>query len=139
MKNLIVLIALCLGGTMLLSQSKTVQEFEKNTDFASAPFGVTGLDTALVSLFHHYVKPGAMGWDVLVKRYSAEPRRLTNLEPVPVVEGGLAEFLVFDPNRKTKFTKDFMKSKSSNTPFLDRELDGQVITVVKEGELLLNR
>ena len=114
-------------------------EFEKNTDFASAPFGITGLDTALVSLYHHFVKPGAFGWDLLVKRYSAEPRRLTNLEPVPVVAGGVAEFLVFDPNRKTKFTKDFMKSKSSNTPFLDQELEGQVISVVKDGELLLNR
>jgi len=114
-------------------------EFEKKTDFASAPFGITGLDTALVSLFHHYVKPGAFGWDLLVKRYSAEPRRLTNLEPVPVVEGGTAEFVVFDPNRKSKFIKSFMKSKSSNTPFLDQELDGQVVSVVKGGELLLNR
>jgi len=114
-------------------------EFEKNSDFASAPFGITGLETALVSLYHHYVKKGTFGWDLLVKRYSAEPRRLTNLDPVPVVEGGVADFIVFDTNRKTKFTKKFMKSKSSNTPFLDQELDGQVITVMKDGELLLNR
>ncbi len=114
-------------------------EFEKNSDFVSAPFGITGLDTALVSLYHHYVKTGIFGWDLLVKRYSAEPRRLTNLEPVPVVEGGVAELIVFDPNRKTKFTRDFMKSKSSNTPFLDQELDGQIISVIRDGEFLLNR
>lgn len=114
-------------------------EFEKNSDFASAPFGITGLETALVSLFHHYVKPGVFGWDLLVKRYSAEPRRLTGLDPIPVVEGGAAEFIVFDPRRTTVFSKDFMKSKSSNTPFLGKELDGQVISVVKDGELLLNR
>lgn len=114
-------------------------EFEKNSDFATAPFGITGLETALVSLFHHFVKTGAFGWDVLVKRYSAEPRRLTGLDPVPVVEGGAAEFIVFDPKRKTVFTRDFMKSKSSNTPFLGKELDGQVVSVVKDGELLLNR
>ena len=114
-------------------------EFEKNSDFVSAPFGITGLDTALVSLYHHFVKTGLFGWDLLVKRYSAEPRRLTNLAPVPIVEGGVAEFIVFDTQRKTVFTKEFMKSKSSNTPFLDQELDGQIISVVKEGELLLNR
>jgi dihydroorotase len=114
-------------------------EFEKNSDFASAPFGITGLETALVSLFHHFVKPGVFGWDLLVKRYSAEPRRLTGLDPVPVVEGGAAEFIVFDPRRTTVFSKDFMKSKSSNTPFLGKELNGQVISVVKDGELLLNR
>jgi len=114
-------------------------EFEKNSDFASAPFGITGLETALVSLYHHFVKSGVFGWDLLVKRYSSEPRRLTNLDPVPVVEGGAAELIVFDPGRKTKFTRDFMKSKSSNTPFLDQELDGQVISVLKDGELLMNR
>ncbi len=114
-------------------------EFEKNSDFATAPFGITGLETALVSLFHHYVKPGVFGWDLLVKRYSAEPRRLTGLDPVPVLEGAAAEFIVFDPRRKTLFSKEFMKSKSSNSPFLDKELDGQVISVMKDGELLLNR
>ncbi|MFK5924675.1 MAG: dihydroorotase [Verrucomicrobiota bacterium] len=114
-------------------------EFEKNSDFGSAPFGITGLDTALVSLYHHFVKSGVFGWDVLVKRYSAEPRRLANLEPVPITEGGVAEFIVFDPNRKTKFSKDFMQSKSSNTPFLDQELDGQIISVIKDGEFLLSR
>lgn len=114
-------------------------EFEKNSDFASAPFGITGLDTAVVSLYHHFVKTGVFAWDVLVKRYSAEPRRLCQVEPVPIVEGGVAELMVFDPNRKTKFSKKFMQSKSSNTPFLDQELDGQIISVMKSGEFLLNR
>lgn len=114
-------------------------EFEKNSDFASAPFGITGLDTAVVSLYHHFVKAGVFGWDLLVKRYSAEPRRLSHLDPVSIIEGGTAEFIVFDPNRKTRFSKEFMQSKSSNTPFLDQELDGQIISVVKDGELLLNR
>ena len=114
-------------------------EFEKNSDFVSAPFGVTGLETALVSLYHHYVKRGTFGWDLLVKRYSAEPRRLINVDPVPIIEGSTAELIVFDTSRKTKFTREFMKSKSSNTPFLDQELDGQVISVVKDGELLMNR
>ncbi|MCF6314235.1 MAG: dihydroorotase [Verrucomicrobiales bacterium] len=114
-------------------------EFEKNSDFGSAPFGITGLDTAVVSLYHHFVKTGVFGWDVLVKRYSAEPRRLCQVEPVPIEVGGAAEFLVFDPNRKTWFSKKFMQSKSSNTPFLDQELDGQIISVMKDGEFLLNR
>jgi len=114
-------------------------EFEKSNDFGSAPFGITGLETAVVSLYHHFIKPGKFGWDLLVKRYSAEPRRLIHRDPVPIVEGGAAEFIVFDPEKTTTFTKDFMRSKSSNTPFIDQALDGQITCVVRDGEVLLQR
>ena len=114
-------------------------EFEKAQDFVTAPNGITGLETALVSLFHHYVATGEFGWDLLVKRYSAEPRRFMRLDPVPVEKGKPAEFLVFDPKGETTFTREFMKSKSSNTPFLDKTLKGSVDMVVLGDQVLLER
>ncbi|WP_050029438.1 dihydroorotase [Verrucomicrobium sp. BvORR034] len=114
-------------------------EFEKKNDFQSAPFGITGLETALPCLYDRFMSKGVFGWDVIVKRYSAEPRRIIKLPPVPVVEGGVAEFIVFDPNGSTTFTKEFMKSKSSNTPFLNQTLKGSVDVVVLKDEVLLNR
>jgi dihydroorotase len=59
-------------------------EFEKSQDFVSAPNGITGLESALVSLFDRFVVPGEFGWDLLVKRYSAEPRRMMGLPAVPL-------------------------------------------------------
>ena len=113
--------------------------FEKAQDFTSAPNGITGLDTALVSMFDRFVSRGELGWDVIVKRYSAEPRRLMGLDPVPVEEGKTAEFILFDPEGSTTFTADFMKSKSRNTPFLDKTLKGRVDLVVLGGKVLLER
>lgn len=113
--------------------------FEKNQDFASAPFGITGLETALPSLNDRFISKGLLGWDVLVKHYSAEPRRLFKLAPVPIVEGGLAEFIVFNPERYTLFTRDFMKSKSINTPFLDKAVKGLIERVIYRGKELLVR
>ena len=113
--------------------------FEKNNDFASAPFGITGLETALVSLYHYFISKGTFGWDVIVKRYSAEPRRIIGLKPVPIIEGATAEFIVFNPNATTTFTKEFMKSKSVNTPFLDKTLQGNVEHVILNGKILLGR
>ena len=114
-------------------------EFEKNIDFQSAPFGVTGLETTLPALYDHFIRKGAFGWDLVVKRYSAEPRRLLGHKPVPVVEGGVAEFIVFNPAEKTTFSREFMKSKSVNTPFLNKTLQGRVELVVLGGEVLLKR
>lgn len=113
--------------------------FEKAQDFTTAPNGITGLETALISMFDRFITNGELGWDIIVKRYSAEPRRLMGLDPVPVVEGGVAEFILFDPEGSTTFGVDFMKSKSRNTPFLDRTLKGSIDLVVRGSEILLER
>lgn len=114
-------------------------EFEKQQAFVEAPNGITGLDTAVVSLFDRFIRTGEFGWDLLVKRYSAEPRRMMELDVAEVAEGQKADLIVFDPQGETHFTKEFMKSKSSNTPFLNQTLHGSVDTVILGDEILLER
>lgn len=113
--------------------------FEKNQDFASAPFGITGLETALPSLYEAFISKGILDWGLIVKCYSAEPRRLMKLEPVPVKEGGVAEFILFNPERTTTFNRDFIQSKSLNTPFLNKTVPGLVERVIYRGQELLVR
>lgn len=113
--------------------------FEKSQDFVSAPNGITGLDTALVSLHHHFVATGKFGWDLIVKRFSAEPRRFMGLPAVAITEGQPVDLILFDPARQTTFTRDFMRSKSCNTPFLDQTLTGSVELVVLGTAILLER
>lgn len=113
--------------------------FEKSQDFVSAPNGITGLDTALVSLYHYFVATGKFGWDLVVKRYSAEPRRLMGLPVVSIEVGQPAELILFDTGAETTFTAEFMKSKSINTPFIDQTLKGHVDLVVLGDEILLER
>jgi len=90
-------------------------------------------------MFDRFVARGELTWDVLVKRYSAQPRIMMGLPPVPVEKGSTAEFLLFDPEAETTFSVDFMKSKARNTPFLDKTLKGRINLVALAGELLLER
>jgi dihydroorotase len=113
--------------------------FEKNQDFASAPFGITGLETALPSLYDRFISKGILDWGLIVRRLSAEPRRIMKLAPVPVKEGGQADFILFNPQGKTTFSREFTKSKSTNTPFLDKTLQGRVERVIYRGDELLAR
>ncbi|MDP4995690.1 MAG: dihydroorotase [Akkermansiaceae bacterium] len=113
--------------------------FEKSQDFVSAPNGITGLDTAVVSLYHHFIKEGKFGWDTLVKKYSAEPRRLMSLDVPTITEGQPANLTLFNTEATSTFTKDFMKSKAQNTPFLDKTLSGRIDLVVLGDEILLER
>ena len=115
-------------------------EFEKRQqDFEAAPFGITGLETALPSMFHYFINENKMDWGTMVRRYSSEPRKLLGHDPVSISEGEKAELVIFDVNGETVFTKEFMESKSPNTPFLDKTLKGSVELVVVGEEVLLDR
>ena len=60
--------------------------------------------------------------------------------PVVVIEEGEpANLVLFDTEAETTFTKEFMKSKSQNTPFIDKTLKGRVDLVVLGNEILLER
>lgn len=114
-------------------------EFEKSQDFVSAPNGLAGLETAVVSLYDRFVTKGELAWDIIVKCYSAEPRRMMGLDAVPIEEGGTADLLVFDPKGETTFSREFLKSKSHNTPFYEQTLQGSIDLVVLGSEVLLER
>jgi len=101
-------------------------EFEKSADFASAPFGVAGLDTAVVALHDGFIATGIFGWDLLVRKYSEGPRRLLGIPLARIAEGAPADFFVFDPAAETRVAREWMRSKSPVSPFLGRTLRGAV-------------
>jgi dihydroorotase len=112
-------------------------EFEKNLDFASAPFGITGLETALPSLYERLVRPGKLPWDVLVRAFSETPRRILGMKAPGFREGESADFIVFHPTGQTRVDPETMASKSRNTPFIGQSLTGAVEQVTLGANLLL--
>jgi dihydroorotase len=101
-------------------------EFEKSSEFGTAPFGAAGLETTVPLMFDRFIRKGVFGWDLLIERYSAAPRRLVGLAPVAIAEGARAEFFVFDPEGETPVTRETMKTKSPVSPFLGETLAGKV-------------
>ena len=101
-------------------------EFEKSSDFGSAPFGAAGLETTVPVMFDRFIRKGVFGWDLLIERYSAAPRRLVGLSPVAIAEGARAEFFLFDPEGETPVTRETMKTKSPVSPFLGETFAGTI-------------
>jgi dihydroorotase len=99
-------------------------EFEKSSDFGSAPFGATGLETTVLVLHDRFIRTGVFGWDLLIQRYSDAPRTLIGQDPVAISEGSKAEFFVFDPAAQTAITRDYLRTKSPVSPFLGETLAG---------------
>jgi len=113
--------------------------FEKRRDFNSAPFGITGLETALPSLYDRLITENALDWPTLVDAFSRKPRELLGLPSATIREGNEAELVLFDPEERTPVNRNFLRSKSTNTPFLDESLSGSVELVIRGDEVLLDR
>lgn len=113
--------------------------FEKTRDFGSAPFGMTGLATALPALHHYLIAPGLLSWEVLVQRFSAAPRRLLGLDTPVIAEGSAVNAVLFDPAAPVTFTPEFLRSPSRNTPFLDQTLTGKVVWAALGGKVLVDQ
>ncbi len=113
--------------------------FEKRKAFNRAPFGIIGLETALVSLYDRLIESGELGWDRLVDAFSTAPRELLGRPTVEIVEGNTADVILFDPEATTTIDRDYLESKSTNTPFLDETLNGSVELVLRADRILLDR
>ncbi len=111
-------------------------EFEKAREFSAAPFGMTWLDHALPALYQHLILPGLITWELLVERMALAPRRLLGL-PVPSLRSGSeVNAVLFHPGAPTHVTREFLQSRSINTPFLDQRLEGSVSMVMLRDKIL---
>ncbi len=111
---------------LIASDHSPHTEFEKSSDFASAPAGFSGLETTVLVLFDQFIKPGHFGWDLLIQKYADAPRELIGAPPVQISVGSRAEFFVFDPAASTRVEKAWFRSRSPVNPFIGREFAGAV-------------
>jgi dihydroorotase len=118
------------GIDLIATNHSPWTEYEKERDFASAPFGITGLETSLVAIYHHLIATGQLDWQTLVKRFCIAPRRLVKQIPNEIAPGKPANFVLFNPAATTHFDIEGLASMSKNTPFVDKTLNGRVDLVI---------
>ena len=111
---------------------------EKDTEFAAAPFGITGLETALGLMITRLVKPNLLSLSDAVAKVTAAPRRVLNLPVVQIKEGQPANLTFFSPTKIWTVDKTKTYSKSRNTPFHGWELTGKIFGVYNKQQLWVN-
>jgi dihydroorotase len=110
---------------------------EKNQEFDRAPFGITGLETALglcVSVLHYRHN---IPLQRIVELLSAGPARVMGLQGRGTLAvGARADVTIFDPVKKWAFHVAQSHSKSKNSPFDGRQLQGKVMATVVGGAIV---
>jgi len=100
---------------------------EKTVAFAEAPAGVIGLELALPLLWHTLVETGDWSALELWQRLSTSPALCLQQTPSAIAPEQPAELVLFNPQETWKVERYTLKSCSTNTPWLGRQLTGRVL------------
>ena len=90
---------------------------EKHVEFDRAPFGITGLETAVSLCFDRLVHAGVLSLSRLVELLSTSPARILRVPGGSLADGAPADISILAPDMAVTFDASKMRSKSKNTPF----------------------
>jgi dihydroorotase len=107
---------------------------EKSRPFDMAPFGISGLETAL-SLSLGLVREGVLTKNQLFEKMTLNPARILGLDRSTLRTGSEAELVVIDENKEHEVKAEMFVSKGKNTPFDGWLLKGVPIMTFSKGKL----
>jgi len=108
---------------------------DKEVEWAAAPPGMLGLETALGLVLTELVEPGWLSLAQAVERLTAGPARCRRLpgHGGPLEAGTPANLTAFDPAARWTVDRAALASRARNTPYHGRELRGRVVHVLLRG------
>ncbi len=112
--------------------------FEKEVEFAAAPFGILGLETAWGLIGRELIEPGILTVEEAVRKLTIAPRQILRL-PMPMLDAGApATLTIFDATTQWAFAEEHIQSKSENTPFVGDEMVGKPWAIYNKGQFVAN-
>jgi dihydroorotase len=111
---------------------------EKDCEFQEASNGINGLETTFAALLP-LVNQGHFSALRLVEALSTSPSRVAQIEGGTLKEGARADLVLLDPGLRWTITKEALRSRSHNTPLLNKEVVGAVRMTVVGGDVVWER
>jgi dihydroorotase len=107
----------------------------KELEFDLADFGMINLQTAFSCVCEAFQNKNI---EPAIDAMSVKPRTILGL-PIPELkEGEAANLTLFSLHQKTHFNEKNNYSKSKNSPFFNRELNGKVIGIINGSKSFFN-
>ncbi|HVS94032.1 MAG TPA: dihydroorotase [Mucilaginibacter sp.] len=102
----------------------------KNVEFEVAEFGMISLQTA----FSIAIEAG-LTTETIVEKMAINPRKILDIEVPVIAEGKAANLAVLDEEAEWTYDKANNRSKSYNSPFMDKKLKGLVLLTCNNNKL----
>lgn len=115
------------------------QGWEKKLSLPEAPFGITGLETAVPLLLTGLVHEGQLKLPELVQAFSCRPARLLGLEGGTLKPGSPADLTVLDLDAESVVDPQRFYSKAKHSPFAGWKLRGLPVMTMVGGVVKMNQ
>ena len=112
---------------------------EKLREFQWAPFGISGIETALPIMITTLVKDGKISLMELVEMMSCKPAEILDLPIGGISEGEEADLVIVDLDREEEVKIEEMVSKGKNNPFAGWNLTGWPQMTIVNGKVVYQR
>jgi dihydroorotase len=109
---------------------------EKELDFADAPFGIVGLETAVPLAIDRLVHGRVIGLMQLVRLLSTRPAEIFGLPGGTLREGAPADLTVLDLRALKSVDPERFRSRARNTPFAGMRLKGWPAATIVGGRIV---
>lgn len=110
---------------------------EKEQEYALAPNGISGLETAIPICWDTLVVKGVLTPAQLIAKFTTGPAQVLNLQGGSLTQGIAADLTVIDPNLKKQVCGQDFYSKGKNTPVDGRVFQGWPVMTVVEGRIIM--
>ncbi|WP_142850796.1 dihydroorotase family protein [Telmatospirillum sp. J64-1] len=124
--------------TAIASDHAPQDQDSKRLPFAVAAFGGVGLETLLpvsLELYHN----GHLSLLEVLRLVTCGPADLLGLKAGRLAKGAPADLVMFDPERGWQIKAEKFRSKSKNSPFDGRPVQGLVLRTVIDGRTVFER
>lgn len=109
---------------------------EKALEYDRAPFGITGLETAIGLALTELVHKGVVDLARLVELCSTNPAKIFRMKDRGTLKpGSIADVTIIDPERNWTYKNSDSRSKSRNSPFDGRDFLGMAVATFVGGSL----
>lgn len=119
---------------VLVSDHTPVDDDAKQTPFAEAEAGATGLEL-LLPLTLKWAADHAVPLTTALAKITSDPARVLGIDCGRIAVGAPANLCVFDPAASFTVSRERLRSQGKNTPFLGRKLAGEVRYTLIDGHL----
>ena len=121
---------------ILASDHAPHASYEKEVEFADAPFGIVGLETELGIFAKILIEGGVLDWPQMLSKLTINPARLLKIDRGTLAPGAIADITLIDPKGAWKVDAGKFHSLSRNTPFHDWDLPARATHTVVNGRVV---
>lgn len=109
---------------------------EKEVEFDFAPPGLVGLETALGLVITELINKKVLSWTQAIAKLTVNPARILNLKGGRIKRNSPADITIIDPKTSWVVDPSKFQSKSKNSPFGGRKLQGKVYYTIVDGKVV---